>query len=245
MSETFVLVHGAWHGGWAWEPVAARLRAAGHRVLAPTSPGLGIDDDPRGVTLADCADALVDQVERRDLTDVTVVAHSWGGYVIGGAERRLVRRLKQVIFYSAFVPRAGESLRDALPPEHRAVFDELSRASGDNTVTPSFEFFASSLMQDADKATARVVHQLLRPHPYRTVTDAPTADMTPSGVDVPSAYVVGADDHSLPPGEYGWVPRFPERLGDVPVVRTPGSHEALFTRPEELSRTLLGLVNSV
>ncbi|WP_066944951.1 alpha/beta fold hydrolase [Streptomyces lushanensis] len=247
MSETFVLVHGAWHGGWAWQPVAARLRAAGHRVLAPTSPGLAVDDDPRDVTLADCADALVDRIERLDLYDVTVVAHSWGGYVIGGAERRLAGRLKQVVFYSAFVPRAGESLRDALPPGMKTAFDELSRASGNNTVGVPFELFASSFMQDADEAAARVVCELLRPQPYRTMTDAPTADMTPSGVDVPSAYVVGADDHTLPPGEYGWVPRFPERLGDVPVVRAPGSHEALFTRPDELSRTLLdlvGLVNS-
>jgi len=53
-AKTFVLVHGAWHGGWAWQPVASRLRAAGHRVWAPTCPGLGIDDDPRGVTLAGC-----------------------------------------------------------------------------------------------------------------------------------------------------------------------------------------------
>ena len=47
MTEDFVLVHGVWHGGWAWQPVASRLRAAGHRVWAPTCPGLGIDDDPR------------------------------------------------------------------------------------------------------------------------------------------------------------------------------------------------------
>ena len=52
MTENFVLVHGAWHGGWSWQPVASRLRAAGHRVWAPTCPGLGIDNDPRGVTLA-------------------------------------------------------------------------------------------------------------------------------------------------------------------------------------------------
>ena len=45
MTENFVLAHGAWHGGWAWQPVASRLRAAGHRVWAPTSPGLGIDVD--------------------------------------------------------------------------------------------------------------------------------------------------------------------------------------------------------
>lgn len=247
MSETFVLAHGAWHGGWAWQPVAARLRAAGHRVFAPTSPGLGIDDDPRDVTLADCADAFVDYVERWDLWDVTAVAHSWGGYVVGGAERRLAKRLKRVIFYSAFVPRAGESLCDALEPEMRAAFDELSRASRDNTVTLPFEFFATRFMQDAEEGAARVVHSLLRPQPYRTFVDAPSEEMTPGGVDVPSAYVLAADDISIPPGEYGWTPRFPERLGrpgEVPFVRTPGSHESNFTRPEELARTVLELAGA-
>src|SRR5690349_12482287 len=88
MSENFVLVHGAWHGGWAWQPVASRLRAAGHRVWAPTCPGLGIDDDPRGVTLAGCIDSVVSQVEASFAVDVTLVGHSWGGYVIAAAAPR-------------------------------------------------------------------------------------------------------------------------------------------------------------
>ncbi|RBY90814.1 alpha/beta fold hydrolase [Blastococcus sp. TF02A-26] len=88
-----VLQHGAWHGGWSWQPVAQRLRAAGHRVSTVTSPGLGIDDDPRGVTLADCVDALVAHVESTDRRDVTLVGHSWGGYVVAGAAPRLADRL--------------------------------------------------------------------------------------------------------------------------------------------------------
>ncbi|MDP9444815.1 MAG: alpha/beta hydrolase [Actinomycetota bacterium] len=120
--EDFVLVHGAWHGGWAWQPVAAPLRAAGHRVSAPTSPGLGVDDDPRGVTLADCVDALVDHVERSDRTDVTLVGHSWGGYVIAGAAPRLASRLRRIVFWSAFVPEAGRSLYDEVPPEYQGLF---------------------------------------------------------------------------------------------------------------------------
>jgi hypothetical protein len=46
MPETFVLIAGAWHGGWAWRPVAQRLRAHGHRVLTPTLPGLADGADP-------------------------------------------------------------------------------------------------------------------------------------------------------------------------------------------------------
>jgi len=53
MSETFVLINGAWHGGWAWRPVAQQLRAAGHRVLTPTLPGLHDGDDPTRFALSD------------------------------------------------------------------------------------------------------------------------------------------------------------------------------------------------
>ncbi|MDN5857829.1 MAG: alpha/beta hydrolase, partial [Pseudonocardia sp.] len=85
MPGTFVLVTGAWHGGWAWRPVAEHLRAAGHRVLTPTLPGLHDGADPTRFHLSDTVDAIVDLVEREDLHDVTLVGHSWGGYVVTGA----------------------------------------------------------------------------------------------------------------------------------------------------------------
>ncbi|WP_430296245.1 alpha/beta fold hydrolase [Sinomonas sp. B1-1] len=89
MAETFVLVHGAWHGGWAWRPVGARLHAAGHVVHAPTSPGLTPGDDPAGVGLGVAVDALVAYVEWRDLRGVTLVGHSWGGFLLSAAAPRL------------------------------------------------------------------------------------------------------------------------------------------------------------
>ena len=76
MSETFVLITGAWHGGWAWRPVAQHLRAAGHRVLTPILPGLHDGDDPTRFALSDVVDAVVGLVEGEDLHDVTLVAHS-------------------------------------------------------------------------------------------------------------------------------------------------------------------------
>ncbi|HEY9414064.1 MAG TPA: alpha/beta fold hydrolase, partial [Pseudonocardia sp.] len=73
MSETFVLITGAWHGGWAWRPVAEHLRAAGHRVLTPTLPGLHDGDDPTRYSLSDVVDSVVDLVEAHDLRDATLV----------------------------------------------------------------------------------------------------------------------------------------------------------------------------
>ena len=238
MTETFVLQHGAWHGGWAWEPIAARLRAAGHRVSAPTSPGLGVDDDPRGVRLADCVDALVAHVERLDASNVTLVGHSWGGYVIAGAAPRLAPRLSRIVFLSAFVPVAGRSLRDEVPPDYQALFDSLAQSSGDDTVLLPLEVFQKGFMQDADPATAAVVHSVLRPQPYGTFTDPPVDGEAYRDLGVPLDYALYTDDIALPPGEFGWAPRFPERLG-VPAAQLPGSHEGLFTRPAETAEYLL------
>jgi pimeloyl-ACP methyl ester carboxylesterase len=232
MTENFVLVHGAWHGGWAWQPVASRLRAAGHRVWAPTCPGLGIDDDPRGVTLAGCVDSVVSQVEASFAVDITLVGHSWGGYVIAGAAPRLASRLKALVFWSAFVPEAGRPLYDEVPPQYQELFSQLAGASADKTIALPLEVFQGAFMGDADPAAAAAVHSVLRPQPYRTFTDPP-ADEAYRNLGIPLHYVLSADDIALPPGEYGW-DRFAERI-KVSPVSVPGSHESMFTRPAELA----------
>ena len=243
MAEDFVLQHGAWHGGWSWQPVAARLRAARHRVSTVTSPGLGIDDDPRGVTLADCVDALVASVESTDRTDVTLVGHSWGGYVIAGAAPRLAPRLKQLVFWSAFVPEAGQSLYDEVPADYQGLFDSLAGSSPDGTVTLPLEVFQQGFMADADPATSALVHSLLRPQPYATFTDVPVSGNDYRDLDVPLRYVLSSEDVALPPGEHAWAPRFPDRLG-VPASTVPGSHESVFTRPAELADELARIATS-
>jgi hypothetical protein len=75
MTTTFVLITGAWHGGWAWRPVAQELRAAGCRVITPTLPGLHDGDDPAEHSLADVVDYVVDRVDASELSDVTLVGH--------------------------------------------------------------------------------------------------------------------------------------------------------------------------
>ncbi|NMO89295.1 alpha/beta fold hydrolase [Actinomycetospora sp. TBRC 11914] len=238
--ETFVLITGAWHGGWSWRPVATRLRAAGHRVLTPTMPGLDLGDDPRGITLTDCVDAVVALVEREDLHDVTLLGHSWGGYVVSGAAPRVAPRLARTVFWSAFVPDDGESLMDAVPPDYRDLFRAQAAASGeDNTVSLPFEVWQQAFMQDASTDAQRAVHGLLAPQPLGTFTEAPNQKPF-FDLDVPSAYVLSVDDVALPPGEYGWT-RFPERLG-VTAIEAPGSHEANFTRPAELTDAFLRAV---
>lgn len=242
MAENFVLVPGAWHGGWAWQPVASRLRAAGHQVRALTCPGLGVNDDPRGVTLADCVDAVLSQVESSDARDITLVGHSWGGYVIAGAAPRLRNRLSRLVFWSAFVPAAGRSLHDEVPPDYQGLFAQLAGASADNVVALPLEVFQGAFMGDADPAVAAMTHSVLRPQPYRTFTDEPVGGEAYRELGVPLDYVLSAEDVALPPGEYGWA-RFAERIKATPVL-VPGSHESMFTRPAELAGGLIQTASS-
>jgi pimeloyl-ACP methyl ester carboxylesterase len=239
MAETFVLISGACHSGWTWRPVAERLRAAGHRVLAPDLPGLADGDDPQKYGLADVGDFVVDLVERHDLRDVTLVGHSWGGYPLTAAAPRLAPRLRKLVYWSAFVPAEGRSLMDEVPPHYAEMFRQLAAASGDDSIVFPYEVFTNAFMQDGDESAQRLVHGLLVPQPLRYFTETVTP-VDPAALGVPASYVVGTEDLALPPGEYGWTPRFPQRLGrETPVVEYAGSHEAQFTRPDELTAALL------
>ena len=236
MPETFVLITGAWHGGWAWHPVAEHLRAAGHTVYAPTLPGLADGDDPTSHSLADVVGAVVDAVESRDLHEVILVGHSWGGYPITGAAPRLAERLKKLIYWSAFVPAAGRSLYDEVPPPYQELFAGQAQASGNNSVAIPLEVWQGAFMNDASDQAQRIVYSLMVPQPYQYFTET-VEPIDPAALGVPVAYVLSEQDVALPPGEYGWH-RFAERLGVTPTS-APGSHEACFTEPAGLAEALL------
>jgi pimeloyl-ACP methyl ester carboxylesterase len=235
MAETFVLITGAWHGGWAWRPVAQHLRAAGARVLTPTLPGLHDGDDPTRYTLADVVDAVVDLVDGEDLQDVTLVGHSWGGYPITAAAPRLASRLRKLMYWSAFVPAAGRSLYDEVPPPYQELFAAQAGASGNNSVALPFEVWQAAFMNDAPGPVQRMIHALMVPQPFQYFTE--TVEPLDPTLGIPVSYVLSVDDIALPPGEYGWS-RFAERLG-VPAQSAPGSHEACFTEPAGLAEALL------
>jgi pimeloyl-ACP methyl ester carboxylesterase len=235
MSETFVLITGAWHGGWAWRPVAQHLRAAGAHVLTPTLPGLHDGDDPTRYTLGDVVDAVVGLVDGEDLHDVTLVGHSWGGYPITAAAPRLASRLRKLVYWSAFVPTAGRSLYDEVPPPYQELFAAQAGASGNNSVALPFEVWQAAFMNDAPEPVQRMIHALMVPQPYQYFTE--TVEPLDPTLGIPVSYVLSTGDIALPPGEYGWA-RFAERLG-VAAQPAPGSHEACFTEPAGLAEALM------
>jgi pimeloyl-ACP methyl ester carboxylesterase len=90
----FVFVPGAWLGDWSWHPVARLLRERGHEVVALTLPGLSYGSPSAGLGLADAVDHVIREIEQRDLTEVMLVSHSWGGYPATGAAQKLAGRIR-------------------------------------------------------------------------------------------------------------------------------------------------------
>src|SRR6476646_7080803 len=111
---TFVLVHGSYQGGWIWQRVAARLRAAGHTVYAPTMDGCG---DRRhamrpGIDTSTYVTEIADLLFYEDLHDVVLVGTSSGGMVVCGAAERMRHRVAHLVLVDALALFSGERTRD-------------------------------------------------------------------------------------------------------------------------------------
>jgi pimeloyl-ACP methyl ester carboxylesterase len=228
--KNYVLVPGAWHGAWVWQPVARRLRAAGHHALTLTMPGID-DGAATTVRLTDAIDHITDTIQRYDLRDVVLVAHSWGGYPATGAAHALPDRIAEVVYVSAVVPAAGVSQVDELPAELGGFVRAAVAAEG--VVTAGFEAVQAVLLPDEPEPVQRLVHELLVPHPGHYFTDA--LDVPPvTSIGLPARYVLAERDLALAkPGA-----EFAARLGVVPTF-VPGGHEALLTHPDDVAKALL------
>ena len=109
---TFVLIHGAWHGGWCWERLAPELEARGHAVRTPDLPGHGADPAaPASVTLEDYVARVVEAL-RAAPEPVVLLGHSMGGMPISAAAEAEPERVRALVYLCAFLPRDGESLMD-------------------------------------------------------------------------------------------------------------------------------------
>jgi pimeloyl-ACP methyl ester carboxylesterase len=114
MAHTFVLVHGAWHGGWCWRRVADRLRGGGHNVFTPTLTGLGERSHlvSAGIDLKTHIADVVNVMKWEGLSDVVLCGHSYGGFVISGIAEAMAPAIRSIVFLDAFVPGHGDTVRD-------------------------------------------------------------------------------------------------------------------------------------
>jgi pimeloyl-ACP methyl ester carboxylesterase len=236
---TYVLVHGAWHGGWCWREVAEGLRAAGHRVYAPTLTGLGelahlrTADTGLSTHVADVCGLL----RGEELRDVVLVGHSYAGFVVREAADRMPERVRRLVMLDAWAGRDGESFLDRAPERFRQWLDSLvepdggegdggegSGGRGEVLRTPS-----AAAVGVTDPALAARLEPLLTPQPRRTFTE-PTR--LTGAVDAVPCRAILCVPARLPfaetAAEFGWE-----------AVELGTGHDAMLTAPGEVVRLLL------
>lgn len=231
---TFVLVHGAWHGGWCWDRVAPLLRTAGHTVHAPTltglserahllSPMVGLDTHVEDVVRA---------IDVLGLTDVVLVGHSYAGQVITAVTDRRPDVVAKRIYLDAFVGEDGENAVSLLPESVAHHWSEAAAGPGFGWLVPvrKLEVLGVTLQADIDWLTPR-----LTPHPWKTYTDP--LRLSGAVERVPAAFIECVD----------WMRVFQAqadraRAKGWPVVDLATGHEAMVTAPKELAGVLDTLI---
>ena len=233
--KTFVLAHGAWHGGWCWERVAARLH--GHRVYTPSYTGMG--DRAQLMSVAITIDAwvrdLVELIEGEDLCDVILAGHSFGGVPISGVADCIPERIRRLVYLDGVVLESGVCAFDSYPPDDVRSRIAAAQRMGDSLVVlppdplpPAWGFMPGS--PDYDWVKSR-----LTPMPLKVYQTALTLK-GPVGAGLPRTYI------------HCTQPRSPVIAPSAALVRSwegwdwidfPGPHDCMITHPEAVANILL------
>lgn len=232
---TFLLVHGAWHGGWCWQRVAPILRAAGHEVVAPTLTGLS-DRAHLISPLVGLSTHIEDVVRAIDVIEgpVVLVGHSYSGMVIAGAADARADRVVRRIHLDGFLPADGERAIDLLPERIQHHYVESVEERGWGWLIPmrSLEVLGVTEQADLDWLTPR-----LTPHPWLTYTEP--LRLTGAVDPVPGTFIECVDwmrvfePYAARARELGWETR-----------ELATGHEAMVTAPQALADMLLDIVSA-
>src|SRR6516165_10831425 len=236
MNKTFVMIHGSWHGGWAWQGVERHLSAKGHRAHAPTLPGHGPGAMRLGVTHQDCVRAVVAHIQGLGLEDVILVGHSFGGSVVQKVAEQVPDRIARTVFLDALILADNDCVYDNLPADYVAAFNALARASSDDTMLIPWEVWRDNFIQDASESLARSFWEQLSPEPNQVNLDKLDLKRFYS-LAIPKSVIQCRQDKALPPGYFH--PRMSSRLGKFKLVEMDGGHEVMFTRPAELADRII------
>jgi pimeloyl-ACP methyl ester carboxylesterase len=221
---TFVLIHGAYQGGWIWKPVAGRLRAAGHVVYAPTLDGCAERKHQLrpGITVGSHAQEVADLLFYEDLRDIVLVGTSSGGIVICRTAELAAERIARLVFVDALALLPGERIADIVK---RPAPMKTELATG-----PTREDAEGRMFSDLDPAWALARYTL---HPIAAM-DAPME--LKDFWDRPwKASVIRCRRAANPPEAHQR--RTAERLR-APYSEMDTGHYPMLSQPEELTRLL-------
>lgn len=231
--STFVLVHGAWHGGWVWQRVLPALRAAGHDVHTPTLTG--VSDRAHmlhpQVGLGTHIQDVVGLIEAYDARDVVLVGHSYAGQVVTGVADRVPERLARRVYLDAFVGADGDSAINLLPDTVAGHYRESVAGPGFGWLIPVRSLGKLGVTEQADLDW---LAPRLTPHPWRTYTEPLRLGGDGDGDAAAATFIECTDwmrvftPHAQRAAARGW-----------PVLEIATGHEAMVTAPDELAKLLL------
>lgn len=232
--QTFVLVHGAWHGGWCWQHVVRGLHEAGHRVFAPTMTGLGERSHllREGLTIQFFATELLDLFLAEKLENVILVGHSFGGAPISVVADQRPDLLKHLIYLDAVILSNGESPLDQLPRELAA---ERVRSAQETSGGLTFPPPPAAKFGIVNPGAAAWVQRRLTPHPLASYQE-PIRLTHPVGNGVAKSYIA-CTQPAYPPflRIHDWV-----RLqNDWQYLELACGHDAMVICPDLLVLRLL------
>jgi len=227
--KTFVLVHGAWHGGWCWRRVSDRLEKKGHKVFTPTMTGLGERSHllDAKINLATHVTDIVNVIKWESLNDIVLVGHSYGGAVVSGVAEQMPEAIGCFVFLDAFVPENGESVA-SLTTRRQAIEELVQKGETSMKPVPAAVF----QVNENDRAW---VDRMCTPHPLATFTDKPT--LTGARNRVAKKAYIRAVGYANPPFDAardklkataGW------RIYEVPC-----GHDVMVDMPDRLTEILL------
>ena len=239
---TFVLVHGAWHGGWCYRDTAKLLRDAGHTVFTPTHTGVGerSHQSAENITLETHIRDVCGCIESEELNDVILCGHSYGGMVITGVADRMPERIRSLVYLDAFVPENGESLigllDKALAPDIAAMFVGGFRGAALEGRSGLTQPIPAEVFNVAQANRAWVDRRCV---PQALATFETPVLLSGDGAKVSSRLFILADGWDPSPFRY-----FAAKYDGAPgwqLTKLSCSHDVMVDMPQELARELMTL----
>ncbi|WP_081671002.1 alpha/beta fold hydrolase [Sporocytophaga myxococcoides] len=238
-SQTYLLVHGAWHPQECWHLVKEKLEQQGHNVFTVQLQGLGKDQTPlEQITLQSHVDAVklaLNQIEGK----VVLVGHSYGGVVISQVGEQLPQKIEKLVYLSAFMLQNGESLADI------ALKDTLSVVTQNLVFAPPAAFipkekYISAFYNEVEENNNQVVEQevnelmaLLRPHPIAALGTPISIGANYNSLD--KVYISCLKDHAITPSAQQFMY---SRFNGVKVFTLKADHSPFITQTSQLVNIL-------
>lgn len=228
--KSYLLVHGAWHGAWAWEDTRTALEAAGHRVETLDLPGHGQDTtDVKDVTFRGYVDAVKATLSRSTGRQI-LVGHSLGGTVVSQVAEEMPQSVETLVFVSGFVLRADESLFDVMSADTGGtLLPKLIFTEDQSAATVSFETLTSTVYNGGSEAQVSNAAPRLRPQAtqpffaHTTLTDTNFGPIRKLYVECDDDRLLSLDMQRTIEQRFGITPLATLHSGHVPLVTAPGA----------------------